>query len=255
MGKIYKKHFLSKTMANKVIMPGEYEVKLLDKTELYPGIKSFTFEFEKEFKFSPGQFVMFELKDEKGNNIRRSYSIASARSEKIIDFVLKIIPDGKLSQRLDKLDFGEKIKFLGPYGKFGRELEYCNKEIMMIATGTGIVPIYCIIENLFRNKFNHNITLIYGFRHETNFLFKKQLENLAAKHANFELVPMVSQPTNPERLNWKKGRVTDYITNHLNSTNSDKEFYICGFGPMVRDTKKILIDKGIKEEQVHIEAW
>ena len=69
------------------IIPKEYEVKFEKKKEIYPSTKLFVFGFEKKFDFVPGQFIMFEIKDDQGNNVRRSYSLASLPGKKTINLV------------------------------------------------------------------------------------------------------------------------------------------------------------------------
>lgn len=236
-------------------VPKEYQVKLAEVKELYPAVKLFVFDFGKKFDFIPGQFVMFELKDEKGNNVRRSYSISSSPGKKNIELVMNIVPGGKMTQALDKLKVGEKIKLIGPYGKFGNNAESLSKNITFIAAGTGVTPIRSIINHLVKNKFKHNLTLLYGFRHEYNFLFKEEFEDLAEENKNFHLLPTVSQPVNAKHWTGHVGRVTNYLSENLNSKNIDQEFYICGLGPMVRDTKRVLLEKGVKLDQIHIEPW
>ena len=236
-------------------IPKEYKVKLAEVRELYPAVKLFVFDFNKEFDFIPGQFVVFEIKDKKGYTVRRSYSLSSSPGKKNIELVMNIVPGGKMTQALDKLKVGEKIKLIGPYGRFGNSLESSSKDMMLIAAGTGITPIKGLIDHLIKSKFQHKMTLVYGFRHETNFLFKERFEELADENKNFILLPTVSQPVNAKHWDRHVGRVTDYLSENLNSKNLDQEFYICGLAPMVRDTKRVLLERGVKAEQIHIEVW
>lgn len=235
--------------------PQEYEVQLNSVKELYSAVKLFVFDFGKKFDFTPGQFVMFELKDENGHNIKRSYSISSSPGKSSIELVINIIPRGKMTPLLDQLKVGDKIKLLGPYGKFGKDINSSGKDIMFIAAGTGITPIRSMINDLIENKFKKKISLLYGFRHEGNFLFKEEFEDLSDENSNFTLIPTVSRPVNAKHWPGEVGRVTDRLSKNLSSKDLDQEFYICGLGHMVRDTKKILLEKGVKMEQIHLEVW
>lgn len=242
--------------------PKEYETKLVKAEELFPTVKLFTFELEEIFNFRPGQFVMLQGKDKDGNLVKRSYSIVSDSGKKKVELVMNIIPHGKLTPIIDQMKVGEKTILQGPYGKFGEDSEKSKENLFFIATGTGIAPIKCIISSLLKNesdkkdKGDKKTTLLYGFRHEENYLFRKDLEFMEKKHKNLILIPSISRPHDPKgcrEQGWKVGRVTDYLNSNLEDRN--QEFYICGLTQMVRDTKKLLIEKGVDEKRIHIEPW
>ena len=233
----------------------EHEVELASVKALYPAVKLFVFDFREKFNFIPGQFVVLEMKDEKGNNVKRSYSISSSPGKKNIELVVNIIPGGKMTQLLDKLMVGDKIKLLGPHGRFGSEIRSFEKDLMFIAAGTGITPVRSLINSLIKNKSKSKISLLYGFRHEMNFIFQEELEDLRDENTNFTLIPTVSQPVNAKHWGGQIGRVTDWLNKNISSKNSGQEFYICGLGPMVKDTKKVLLENGVKAEQIHVEVW
>jgi len=234
------------------IEPREYEVELVEVKELYSSVKLFRFKFDKIFSFIPGQFIMLQLIDSEGKTIKRSYSIASSPGGKFIELCMDIIPNGKFTPLLDKLRKGKKLKLLGPYGKFGRDIFKSEKEIVFISTGTGIAPIKSILLFLLKNEFNKKITLISGIRHEERYLFNKEFEDLERKHNNFELIPVLSQPRNAEKWNKEIGRVQD-ILKKLDI--NDQEFFICGLIEMVKDVKKFLKDKKVSYENIHTEIF
>lgn len=230
----------------------EYTVRLVRTEKVATSVKHFTFEFEKEFDFMPGQFVMLEIK--KGEEtIRRAYSIASLPGSRQIELRVNIVLRGKMTSHLDKMKAGEKIKLSGPYGEFGTSLSDMDKDVMFIAVGTGIAPMRCMIKSLMKRGFKKKITLLYGFRHEEDFLFKEELEQLEKKHKNISLVTAISRPKEPKKWKGFIGRVTDYLK--ASEISKGQEFYICGLAEMAGETKDILLSKGIKEGHIHKDAW
>ncbi len=240
------------------IIPKEYEVKLSEVKELSPAIKLFTLEFEEKFYFNPGQYIILERRDDGGNIIRRSYSISSYPGSKFVDLCMNIIPQGKMTSYLNALKRGDKIKVFGPYGKFGDGIERSERDILFIAAGTGITPIKCLIDHLIKSKFSAKFDLLYGFREEQNYLFKEEISFFLKKSKNFSVKLAASRPLNSKK--WLEegnffGRVTNYLEDHLSLEEIDKEFYICGLSQMVRDTKELLLKKGVDPRKIHIEPW
>ena len=253
--RLLRKYRMESKLVEVSIKPRPYLAKLSGVRELYSGVKSFTFEFEEEFYFRPGQFVVLETKDDGENLIRRSYSIASRSGERLIELVMNILPDGKMTKILDGLELGSEIKLIGPYGKFGEGASDLKDGIVFIVAGTGIVPVKCVLDSLFASGFRRKITLLYGFRHESHFLFERELNERSKKDKNFELVPSISRPENPKKckeLGWKVGRVTDFIEGYSKENSS---FFICGLSQMVKDVKKRLLTSGVASEKIHVEIW
>ena len=228
-------------------LPKEYCAKLLEVKNLSPSVKFFKFELEEEFEFVPGQFVMLKFED-----VKRAYSIASCPMGRIIEFAITMVTDGKLTSKLDKMAEGDKVVISGPYAKFGQGITKIDNDIVFIATGSGVSPIRCLLQHLYKEKFQHKVTLVYGFRHEEDYLFKSELEELEAKWGNFNLVPTISRPKNPELWKEKVGRVTSILDPYV---NNKIDFFICGLGDMVKEVRGILGSKGVVKEKIHVEAW
>src|ERR1700758_4728989 len=70
----------------------------------------------RDFKFFPGQYVDIRVP---GTDETRSFSMAntSARDSGLLEFVIKIYPDGLFSHFLDtQLAIGDRLDISGPYG-------------------------------------------------------------------------------------------------------------------------------------------
>lgn len=224
-----------------------YNAKLVKVKKLSPRVKFFEFDLGKKFDFNPGQFVMLS----KGE-VKRAYSLASQPGKKTIELCITIVPGGKMSTSLDKMQKDTKIKISGPYSKFGLGALHRKNDLVFIAIGTGVTPMRSLLNYLLKNGFKNKITLIYGFRYEEDFLFKTEFKKLAKDYSNFELVLMASRPKDVK--NWKEGvgRVTAKLNDYIDSKT---DFFICGLAQMIKDIKILLEDKGVKKEKIHSEMW
>jgi cytochrome-b5 reductase len=66
-----------------------------------------------------GQHISFLMKGEDGKDVYRAYTPVSDDAQLgFVDFVIKVYPQGKMSQILDKLNLGDTVGMKGPRGKF-----------------------------------------------------------------------------------------------------------------------------------------
>jgi hypothetical protein len=66
-----------------------------------------------------GQHITFYGQDEEGKDVYRSYTPVSSDSQLgYVDFVIKLYPQGKMSQILSKMQVGDSMLMKGPKGRF-----------------------------------------------------------------------------------------------------------------------------------------
>lgn len=101
------------------------------------------------FKFISGQYVNII----KGN-INRSYSIANCSSINTeLEFFIKKYENGLMSKYwFHEAKVNDLLRIEGPLGSFFLR-ETKKKNIIFLATGTGIAPVKAIIDNLGKNDF------------------------------------------------------------------------------------------------------
>jgi len=199
----------------------------------------------KGFTFEAGQFVMLHSKNEP-----RPFSIASAPSEKTLNFLIKKHEGGTVSPFLYNLKKGNKVKVIGPYGAFTVK-DPLSKELIFISAGTGIAPHVSMVIDSIQRFPNKKIVLIFGYR--KNFYFENILKNLEKKHKNFKLYACCSAPG--KICKGLCGRVTVYLKRIIKSS-ANKEVYLTGPPPMMQAAKKILTtDLKFKKNKIHTEKW
>jgi len=202
------------------------------------------------FEFKAGQFVLI-YRDIDGKEVNRAFSIASKPSQKNIELLIRKYEQGKVSPYLFELKEGDKLKIRGPFGVFNVK-EPLEKEVVFVASGTGIAPLRSMIGEIFEKFPENKVTLIFGFRYDNDFFFRDEIEGLVENNENFKLHLCA---TKAESLECLKGRVTEHLPGIV-GTDKNKQFYICGPNQMINDTLNMLIkDIGFEKEKVIIERW
>jgi len=198
------------------------------------------------FNIIPGQYI-----DIVGpNNVKRSYSVANHVVGNLIEFHIKKVINGEFSEYwFEDAKPDDLLRLKGPYGTFF--LRESKKDIIFLATGTGIAPIQSMLENLDKSKNidDLNIYLFWGGRKISDLYldFLNKYKNL-----NLKYIPVLSRPDS----NWN-GKV-GYIHKILLQQNLNlKEYsvYACGLDKMISDANKLLIENGLENDSFFSDAF
>lgn len=190
-----------------------------------------------------GQFVSFEVpKEGQPRPVTRPYSIASPpeQQDRIL-LVLNLVQGGPGSSYLFGLREGDRTSFKGPAGAFYlRDDE--TKDLLFVATGTGIAPIWSMILAQLQRQPDRPVTLFWGLRSQRDLYWQDELEALAAAHPHLTVVTTLSRP----EPGWQgaSGRVTALVEERISSV-SNLAVYLCGGSGMIKDVTARINAKGL----------
>lgn len=241
------------------IKPQKYQAKLAEKYYLTESKRFLLLKFELvkpvRVDFLAGQYVSL-LVDDLGN--RRSYSIVSTPDKSHgFDLLIEILPEGLGSKFAEELIIGESVEVLGPLGRFvvsESEGESLQKRLF-VATGSGIAPIWSMINDLLLNKkVLSPIRLHWGMRSEADLFWMDNLERLAEAHPNFVYDVVLSRGS--ESWGLCRGHVQDCLSRDFNNGElGDWEGFVCGSQEIVIDICINLEELGMKKGLIHHEKF
>ncbi|WP_339627060.1 FAD-binding oxidoreductase [uncultured Winogradskyella sp.] len=198
------------------------------------------------FNFNSGQYVNII----KGN-ITRSYSIANSSDHKNqLEFFIKNYENGLMSAYFFKeAKINDLLRLEGPIGTFFlRDSSF--KNIVFLATGTGIAPIKSILEGLDKSHEqyqNKNFWVIIGARYQDNLFWEPNLKNLHVKY-----IPVLSRPEND--WNGEKGYVQDIVLKQQIDLENT-QVYACGSNDMINSAKELFFKNNLKENNFFSDAF
>ena len=166
---------------------------------------------------------------------------------------IKLVEKGAGSTIICNKKVGEEIEIIAPLGSFKIDESSKNKDLIFIATGTGISPFISMIPLLLKNGFNKKIILISWFRNEKGWLYKQEFEQLEKKYKNFKYLTILSSPEKKE-YKGEVGRVQKLIEKHI-PENFKGDFYICGLKTMIDGVIKLLEEKGVSKNSIFFEKY
>ncbi|MDO8496955.1 MAG: FAD-dependent oxidoreductase [bacterium] len=233
-----------------------YKTTLSSKEQLNFDIYLFTFTLKDPsiLEFVAGQYLILFVPDPSGTHLRRLYSIASSPLKKDnFELLVQIVPQGKGSEYLQSLKVGDEAMFQGPAGMF--TMRKNEKDIIFLATGTGIAPIKSILESS-PNMKSH---LFWGLKTYKDIYYLEEFKKIAEENKNFDFHICLSRETDfsgiPEEVRkfFTLGRITQsFEEKYLNSEN---DFYLCGGKEVVESLKEYLLGKGTVKENIFFEKF
>lgn len=206
-------------------------------------ILSLRFPPSANFNFMSGQYINLIHGD-----IKRSYSIANNFEGNKIELFIKNYDKGKMSHYLfNEAKVNDLLRIEGPLGTFYyRENEF--KNIVFLATGTGIAPVKSIVEFLNKNpklKKNKHIWIFWGVREKSDFFYENEFKNL-------KFIKVLSKKTS----SWdgEYGYVQDVLVKQ-NIDLQDCSIYACGSSKMINSTLKLINNYSLPYERFYSDAF
>ncbi|NGZ96268.1 MAG: hypothetical protein CV089_09095 [Nitrospira sp. WS110] len=201
--------------------------------------------------FQPGQFISFEIAViGKPYPMTRAYSIASSPNQRdILTLIFNRVDHGPGSTFLFGLTPGDQVHFKGPGGNF-RLRDDAPRNLLFVATGTGIAPIRSMLHTLLPKATPQVVCLLWGLRAQRDLYYQEELYDLMARYPLFQRTITLSRPdpgwTGPT------GRVTALVQERV-KTVDNLAVYLCGNGGMIQDVTTLLRSKGLCP--IYREKW
>jgi cytochrome-b5 reductase len=137
-----------------------------------------------------------------------------------------------MSRHVHSLKPGDTLEFKGPFGKVAYSSTY-RKHIGMVAGGTGITPMLQVLRAALSNKEDRTrFTLVFANISLDDVLLKTELDQLAARHPNFQVHYVLQQA--PPNWTGSTGFVTkELLRSKLPPPGPDACIFVCGPPPMM----------------------
>lgn len=236
----------------------EFEASVEEIEDLTDTIKKLRFKLPEgeEFSFKPGQYVQLKapLYDGNDEEVYRAYSIASSPTEKgYIELIIGFVPEGVATTYVHHhLNVGDKVTINGPFGDF--YYQDTDREMVMVATGTGVAPILSLLNYMKTNNIKRKARFYFGAKTPKDLFMLDYFKELEETLYDFKFIPTLSRVKDDEEWQGEKGRVNNAIDKLLED-GENKEAYLCGNEPMIDSVVKSLTDKSLPEELIYYDKF
>ncbi|HRP97113.1 MAG TPA: 2Fe-2S iron-sulfur cluster-binding protein [Rhodocyclaceae bacterium] len=200
------------------------------------------------FIYRPGQYMNVFLED----GSHRSFSMASVPNGGLVDFHIRRIPDGRFTAgRLAELRPGDTLEVELPLGTFCYHAED-YRPLILVATGTGISPIKCILESLLDDPDCPPVSLYWGMRTAADLYLDEEIRSWADRLYEFQYVPVLSRA--PSSWPGRRGHVQHAVLQDFDDF-SEHAFYLCGAPAMIHDAKQAFLGKGASVDHIYVDGF
>jgi ferredoxin-NADP reductase len=236
----------------------EWQISTVVKVRLETqSVKTFTLALPNWVPHRAGQHYDVRLTAPDGYQAQRSYSIASNPEQKgEIDLTVERLEEGEVSTYLhDVLILGDQVELRGPIGGYFVWEASMGGPLLLVAGGSGIVPLMAMIRHWHASGSGVPVRLLYSSRTYEDIIYRQELDELHRDHAVLEVFHTLTREQ-PE--GWAGyGRRIDMRMLEEVTRPLGKAFkaYICGPTALVEGVANGLVALGISPEQTRTERF
>jgi ferredoxin-NADP reductase len=203
----------------------------------------------------PGQHVDVRLTAPDGYRAQRSYSIAGARDGGI-ELTVQRLDDGEVSPYLtDTLQVGDQIELRGPVGGWFVWRPAQQAPVLLVAGGSGVVPLMAMIRARGAARSRVPFRLIYSVRTPGDACYAAELSQRVRDDPGLDVHYVYTRkapdgwPEPPRRID------VPTINTHGWPPDFTPDCYVCGPTGFVEAAADILVALGHGAERIRTERF
>jgi len=203
-----------------------------------------------------GQHVDVRLTADDGYQAQRSYSIASAPESSRLAITVERLEDGEVSPYLvGEVRVGDKVELRGPIGGYFVWRAADPRPLLLIAGGSGIVPLMAMLRHRSAAGAAVPARLLYSSRTFDDIIYREELDRLAAAGDGLSVAHAL---TRAQPGGWK-GYARRIDRDMVRDVAWPKErapiAYICGPTSFVEAAANLLVESGYDASWIKTERF
>lgn len=217
-----------------------YQVKVLSLQLLNDEVMEVHLEMPWSFSYQPGQYI--HVFHESG--LSRSYSLASVPGiDNDLILHVKKVPEGIVSSWMHSLKTGTTLRIAGPYGDCFYHDSMKDKPLLLMATSTGLAPLYGILRKALLAEHKGDIWVFHGVEKASQIYYEEKLRGVEGIH----YFPCL---TSEDKPGYERGFVTDSALSKVKSIKECVAF-LSGAPVMVNSASMKLFLAGMSMNAIY----
>jgi ferredoxin-NADP reductase len=203
-----------------------------------------------------GQHVDVRLTAEDGYQTQRSYSIASPPEERRITLTVERLDDGEVSPYLtDVLQQGDQLELRGPIGGYFTWQVADGGPLLLVAGGSGIVPLMAMIRHRAAQHSTVPARLLYSSRAFDEIIYRQELAQLAAADPTLMVAHTLTRRQPPDWTGYGR-RIDRAMLAEVAWPPSERPMaFVCGPTSLVETVASALVELGHAAQRVKTERF
>jgi ferredoxin-NADP reductase len=203
-----------------------------------------------------GQHVDVRLTADDGYQAQRSYSIASAPEDRRLALTVERLDDGEVSPYLvGELRVGDQVELRGPIGGYFVWEGGDARPLMLIAGGSGIVPLMAMLRHRESAGSKTPVHLLYSSRTLEDIIYRTELDRLSAADHDLKVAHTLTR-NQPATWNGYARRIDRDMLNDVAWPAAQNPcVFICGPTSFVETAASLLVDAGYPPTSIKTERF
>ncbi|HEY8855546.1 MAG TPA: ferredoxin reductase [Candidatus Dormibacteraeota bacterium] len=203
-----------------------------------------------------GQHVDVRLTAEDGYQAQRSYSIASPPEDSRVILTVERLEDGEVSPYLvGEVRAGDKVELRGPIGGYFVWKAGDDRPLLLVAGGSGIVPLMAMIRHHAAAGSTANVRLLYSSHSLDDVIYRDELANLSAGGVRLQVSHTLtrSQPAGWE--GYSRRIDGEMVAEVAWPRKNSPAVFICGPTAFVETAAGLLLESGYDASWIKTERF
>jgi ferredoxin-NADP reductase len=222
-----------------------------------PSVRTIAFSLPQWTGHLSGQHVDVRLTSDDGYQAERSYSIASPSGRTaLIEITIERITNGEVSPFLtEQLALGDTIELRGPLGGYFTWSPENHAPLMLIAGGSGIVPLMSMLRTRTKAVNRPPARLLYSSRRFEEIIYRSELDSLVAANDGFSIASALTRGA-PANWNGETRRVDGEMLAKYTFPAAQAPYnFVCGPTSFVETVADRLVGLGHQESAIKTERF
>jgi ferredoxin-NADP reductase len=222
-----------------------------------PQVRTLTLTLPNWVQHQPGQHYDIRLTAPDGYQAQRSYSIAS-EPERVgeIDLTVEKIEDGEVSPYLlDVLIPGDRMEVRGPIGGYFVWEASREEPLMLVAGGSGIVPLMAMIRHRAASGLKVPTRLLYSSRTYADIIYRQELEQLTKKGDGLRVFHTLTRDRPIGWVGYSRRIDQEMLAEIVKPLGGSIQVFVCGPTLLVELVSDHLVRLGIEPRRIRTERF
>ena len=203
-----------------------------------------------------GQHVDVRLTAEDGYQAQRSYSIASAPEDSRVILTVERLEDGEVSPYLvGEVRAGDKVELRGPIGGYFVWKAGDDRPLLLVAGGSGIVPLMAMIRHHAAAGSTASVRLLYSSRSLDDVIYRDELANLSAGGVRLQVSHTLTRSQPPGWEGYSRRIDGEMMAEVAWPRKDSPAVFICGPTAFVETAAGLLLESGYDASWIKTERF
>lgn len=203
-----------------------------------------------------GQHIDVRLTADDGYTAVRSYSVASAGMDELLEITVDELANGEVSPYLVRhLAVGDQLEIRGPVGGWFVWQPTNTNPVQLIAGGSGVVPLMSMIRAHEASTNQSQFRLLYSLKSPEAGFYREELLTLGRESPKLTVDYVYTRAAPPGWPTPAKRLTTETLLANILPADDRPDFFICGQTIFVETVAEWLVAAGYPAASIKTERF